>query len=165
MIQSPLSRTRRSVPVLGLVLALATTTAGCSSSPDGEPPTESPGASATTPRGEPPVELEADGLPTDFPRDEVSVVDGDIVSVQEPTARSGAYNLLVYVGDIPRRAVVEQAVVQLEDAGWSLETSIEGEPPPAQVLTKSDGAAQRVIITNSTQGEESAISYTVEVQE
>lgn len=165
MMPSPLSRARRSVPVLGLVLALATTTAGCSSSSEEEPSAESPGASATAPQGEPPVELEADGLPTDFPRDEVSVVDGNIVSVQEPTAQSGAYNLLVYVGDTPRRTVVEQAVVQLEDAGWSLETSIEGETPPAQVLTKSDGTAQRVIITNSAQGEESAISYTVEVQD
>lgn len=160
----PSSRTRRTVPALGLLVVLGTTASGCSGGADQEP-AESPATSASSGQGEVPTEVEPDGLPVDFPRDEVSVVDGEIVSVQEPTAKSGAYNVLVYAGGAPRLAVVEQAVGLLEDAGWSLETTIEGSPPAPQVLTKSDGVAQRVIITNSAPGDESAIGYTVQVRD
>lgn len=160
----PSSRTHRAVSAAGLLVVLVTAAAGCSGGADQES-AESPGASASGPQGEAPMQVDADGLPADFPRDEVSVVDGEIVSVQEPTAESGAYNLLVYAGGTPRRTVVEQAVEMLEDAGWSLETTIEGDPPAPQVLTKSDGVAQRVIITNSAPGDESAIGYTVQVRD
>lgn len=152
---------RRASLVAGAAVLVAAAT-GCSGG--GDQPTAEPSSPMAGDQRNAPTQVEADGLPVDFPREEVPVVDGDIVSVQEPTVESGAYNLLVHVGDTPRRAIVEQAVGELQDAGWSLATGIEGEPPAAQLLTKPGGVTQRVILTNSSQGEESAIGYTVEVQ-
>lgn len=162
MTRSPAHPARRASLIAGAAAVLVLT-AACSGGSDEPAPGDTPSAGGGS-QSDAPTEVEADGLPVGFPRDEVPVVGGEIVSVQEPTADSGAFNLLIYVGDTPRRTIVEQAVGQLQDAGWSLKTSIEAEPPAAQVLTKQGGTAQQVILTNSFQRNESAISYTVQVQ-
>lgn len=148
---------RRRAAALGvLVLTLTACSGGSESEPT--PPSVSDAGGRQVP-----TQVEPDGLPVGFPRDEVPVVEGEIVSVQEPSEDNPSYSVLIYAGDTPRPAVVEQAVGQLEDAGWELTTTLEGDPPPAQLLTKTGGVAQQVILTTSFQRNESALSYTVQV--
>ena len=74
---------RPAVASVALVAALAL--GGCSGG--GDEPAPDPSPSATAPSvdaSDAPIQVAEDGLPTDFPRDEVPIITGDIVSVTVP---------------------------------------------------------------------------------
>ncbi|VXB67121.1 exported hypothetical protein [Nocardioides sp. AX2bis] len=145
-----------------LLVFMASMTTACSGDADpGEQPDPSQ-SSIPANAGEAPLELEADGLPLDFPRETVSIVDGDVVSVSEPNGDSDAYTLVVTVDAAPADAVM-QAVNLLEEDGWVSRTELSGEPPVPQVLTLADADADRVIITNAAQDGTTNVTYSVMV--
>ncbi len=156
-------RTNTANAALPAVLMLALL-GGCTGGDEPEPDAD-PSDSSQAPSGdETPLQVEADGLPEDFPRDEVPVVDGQIVSVSAPEGgEDDAYTLLLYLGDTTRVEAVSDAVGMLEDAGWSSQTTVDGEEPATQVLTKPDGLARQVLITNGLQRDETTLTYSVVV--
>lgn len=158
---TPLTPRRRKgvLPAVGLALALTLGASACSGD---EEPSAPSGAPTEASEGDAPVELEEDGLPAAFPREDVPVVDGDVVSVSEPNDGNNAYTVLVSFDGTPAEAV-GAAVDQLESAGWEASTEITGEPPVPQVLSKSGGEARRVILTNTPQQELTNLTYSISV--
>ena len=139
---------------LGATAVCAFLLSGCSGS-DGSPaepePTAQPGTGLAT--------VGADGLPEDFPRDEVPLIKGEVASVQKSGPKDPGYAVAILT-EVSRPAAVTKAVDLLEGAGWSAQTSTAGDPPPVQVLTKG---RQQVIITNTVAEGQTMISYAIEL--
>lgn len=147
-------------PAVALVLMISPA-AGCSAEDPGTDERPSPAQSSTsTNQGEAPLEVEADGLPAAFPREDVSLVEGDVVSVSEPNDGNRSYTLVVTVA-VPPAEAVAQAVGVLEDEGWVSKTDLTGGPPAPQVLSLAGGEATQVIITNTGEGEMTNLTYSV----
>ena len=141
------------------IVALTTScTGGDTETESGSGPSS---ADSGSPRAGAPVQLEEDGLPADFPRDEVPLVDGDVVSVSVPDKKEQSFTILLNAGESVPGEVVGDAVSQLEQAGWTARTELGDVPPAPQVLVQDGSAAQRVIITNSVQDATTLVTYSV----
>ncbi len=145
--------------LVGVAILIAALTA-CSGDDE---PAEGPASSDAGSRGPAPIEVEEDGLPAGFPREEVPVIDGQVVSVRAPRGRNSTYTVLIYASGSSRAGVVQDAVSQLQGKGWQAITEVSGAVPAPQVLTKNGGTASRVILTNGEQRDEVAITYSVTV--
>ncbi|GAA1145814.1 hypothetical protein GCM10009606_26100 [Nocardioides aquiterrae] len=128
--------------------------AGCSGSDGGSAdpqPTARPGSPLST--------VAADGLPADFPRDEVPLIKGDVASVEKGGPKDPGYAVAILT-DASRPAAVAKAVALLVGAGWDAKPAGRGNPPPVRVLTRGD---RQVIITNSVAGGQTLISYAIDL--
>ena len=134
-------------------------TAACTGgdSPDPDSPTSSAGGEASAgAESNAPVQRAADGLPVDFPRDDVPVLEGEVLSASVPTKDSGAFTVLIGVaGDGPVQAQ-EQAVSMLEDAGWS----VKGGTGPSAPQLLTNGAGQVVVIA-AEERDRTTLTYSV----
>ena len=128
--------------------------AGCSGSDGGSAdpePTARPGSPLAT--------VAPDGLPADFPRDEVPLIKGDVASVEKGGPKDPGYAVAILT-DASRPTAVAKAVALLEGAGWTARPSGRGNPPPVRVLTRGD---RQVIITNTVAGGQTLISYAIDL--
>ena len=98
-------------------------------------------------------------LPADFPRDEVPLIKGDVASVQKSGAKDPGYAVAILT-DANRAVAVGKAVALLVGAGWKAKPTGRGFPSPVQVLTQG---ARQVIITNTTAGGQTLISYAIDL--
>lgn len=146
-------RTRMAAMAAAVVLGVGALTA-CSGDDD---PSSSP--SADTDPGKPLQTLSADGLPADYPRDEVPLIDGEVTSVQKGSKKDPGYAVAVLTDDAATSAVGE-ALDLLEGAGWTARTDAAGSPPPVQVLRKGQ---DQVIITNTPVNGQTMISYAIDL--
>lgn len=119
---------------------------------------DSPSRHAAADPGRPLPTMEADGLPVDFPRDQVPLVEGgEVTSVQPTNSKQPGYSVSMLLDQSPS-AAVRVAVSRLENAGWSARTPLAGDPPPVQVLTKG---RDRVIVTNDRFEDQTLLSYAI----
>jgi len=96
--------------------------------------------------------MDADGLPADFPRDEVPLLTGGEITSVQRDGKSG-YAVTMVVDPDPADAVA-QAMSLLEDAGWTSATDDRSDP--VQVLRKDKGL---VIITNTISNGQTVVNY------
>ena len=134
-----------------LVLTAMTATACSGGSEPAPEPSASPSAATQQP-----VERGADGLPVDYPRDEVPVVKGDVASATPPSKDFDGYTVQVLLDSDPAAAVAD-AVALLESAGWQAPSTTA--PDSAAVLLTRD--SDRVILTTNEQQGETALTYSV----
>lgn len=142
---------RRALGVAAVSAVLLTGCSGSDDSPAEPQPTAQPGTGLQT--------AAADGLPQDYPRDEVPLIRGDVASVQKSGPKDPGWAVAILTEE-PRPAAVAKAVALLEGAGWTAMTSTAGDPPPIQVLSKG---SQQVIITNTVAGGQTMISYAIDL--
>jgi hypothetical protein len=107
--------------------------------------------------GRPLQTLSADGLPQDFPRDEVPVIDGEVTSVQQGNAKNPGYAIAVVVDGEPA-AAMGKAVRLLEAAGWDQRS--EGSGGRVEVLRKDGG---QVILTTAATSGHALVSYAIDL--
>ncbi|TIC79471.1 hypothetical protein [Nocardioides sp. GY 10127] len=102
-----------------------------------------------------------DGLPDDFPRDEVTLVDGEIQdSGESGKGANKTWTAVIFSTKTPGGAM-QEAIDLLEGNGWELVTTFDEAKPGTQVLTMSGG---EVIITYVDLGDgDTGLSYTVSV--
>ena len=151
--------------LVGLTLAAATRAArsGCSGG-DGDEPAAPPSAAAPSSAAQDaPQEVGADGLPAVFPRRDVPIVDGEVVSVSDgDPGADGEYTVMVYVPGATPSDAVTQAVGLLDARGWNLRTVVAtGGDPGVQMLVRPGG--DRLILTHTLQQGETALTYSVEM--
>ena len=144
------ARTRPLVTAVLVLTAWAATACSGDSEPAPEP-SESPSAAAKQP-----VERAADGLPVDYPRDEVPVLKGDVASATPPSKDFDGYTVQVLLDSDPAAAVAD-AVALLESSGWQAPSTTSPDSP-AVLLTRDSG---RVILTTNEQQGETALTYSV----
>ncbi len=151
-------RPRLVLPPLAAILA-STVVAGCSGGSDEPSPApSSSAASGSADATNAPVQRGEDGLPVDFPRDDVPVVEGQVLSATEPTKDSGAFTVLVGLPGTPAAEAKEQALELLAGAGWELKSGSGDAATDAQLLTM--GAGQVIVIVGDQRGE-TAVTYSV----
>ncbi len=151
-------RPRLALAALAALVA-STVVAGCSG--DGDEPSPAPSSSPAS--GEPtasntPVQRGDDGLPVDFPRDDVPVVTGQVLSANEPTKDSGAFTVLIALPGTSAEEAKQQALALLTDAGWELKGGSGAAATDAQLLTM--GAGQVIVLVGDQRGE-TAVTYSV----
>ncbi len=130
------------------------TLVSCSGSDDQDPAPPSGSAPSAEP-GEALQTLSDDGLPADFPRDRLPLIEGDVASaVQED-----GWTVAVLTDASPAAAVAD-AVGRLEQAGWTAQTDLAGDPPPVQVL--SNGSDQAIITTEQTD-DQTLVTYAADL--
>lgn len=140
-------------PAAALIVALS----ACSG---GDAPAPAPSSVPTQDASNSPQQVGEDGLPADFPRDTVPIVEGDVVSSRGPSKDFDGYTVLVSVPKLSRAEAVTGAVATLTDAGWTSKTQVSGEQPAAQVLTR-DGAT--LILVNGTQRGATSLTYSLQL--
>ena len=140
--------TRRALGVAALCAALLT---GCSGDDDPAPPDGSAGPERPLPT------MGEDGLPADFPREEVPIVDGEVTSVKEGRAQDPGYALAVVVDAEPEDAL-EDAVSLLEGAGW--ERRDDGGGALVQVLRRD---TDLVVVTSAPSSNRALVSYAIDL--
>lgn len=140
--------TRRALGVVALCAALLT---GCTGDDDepADPGSSEPGRPLET-RGE-------DGLPADFPRDEVPIVDGEVTSVTEGGAKDPGYALAVVVDQDVESALAD-AVGLLEDAGWTVAPG--SDDTAVRVLRRKTDLA---VITGTASSDQAIVSYSIDL--
>ncbi len=158
------TRAARLLSAIAATTVVAALTGACSGG--GEQPEPEPSASPSggAEKGEAPMEVEADGLPADFPREEVPVVEGEVASVKVPRSDNSVYTVLVYPEAETPAAMLAQAVTLLEDAGWTAQTELPAGSTVPQVLVKDGGTASRAILVTEGEGDTAALTYAVSVR-
>lgn len=134
----------------GLTALGAVLLAGCSDGDDQDDPGQ-----AVDP-GRPLQTMGEDGLPADFPREEVPIVAGEVTSVTEGGAKNPGYAVAVVVDGAPDTALTE-AVGLLEDAGW---TASAADDPAVQVLRRDQDL---VVVTSAETSGRVLLSYAIEL--
>jgi hypothetical protein len=143
-------RQRRRVAALAALVLLLGVGAGCTGSDD-QP------ESAPSEPGRPLETMGSDGLPEDYPRDEVPLVEGEVTSVEPGAKDDPGYAVSILTDDSPEAAIAD-AVDLLESAGWA--TTTDGGASAVQVLTKGQ---DQVIITNTVTSGRTLINYAVNI--
>ncbi|WP_395690801.1 hypothetical protein [Nocardioides sp.] len=136
--------------LLGVSVVCAALLNACSSSDE---PTNKPNPSVSP--GKPLPTVEADGLPADFPRDEIPIVDGEVTSVQKGKSDDPGYAVAVLVDGEPT-ATLAEAVSLLEGAGWKAQSDGGG----VAVLSKESG---QVVVTTSLSSDQTVVSYAIDL--
>jgi hypothetical protein len=149
-----MGRARRWASALAGLAVTTAVVGGCTGGEDDLEATPSESAP-----GRPLQTLAADGLPGDYPRDEVPVIDGEVASADRSGARDPGYAVAILT-DESRSAAVADAVDLLQGAGWTARTDAGGDPPPVQILRKGQ---DQVIITNTVASGRTLISYAIDI--
>ena len=145
-----LSRRGVGAALLSVVLVSAALLTGCSggSDPSTTPASQDPGRPLQT--------VSADGLPADYPRDEIPVIAGEVTSFQKSGGKDPGYAIAV-VTDDAAPAAMSKAVSLLEDAGWTQKSESNG----GQIVVLSKGTDLAILTTNPT-GDRTLVGYAID---
>jgi len=155
----PISRrARAAAAACAGLLALGLTACSGEDEPDDAQPTSEPIPSDFLGDEQPDGE---DGLPADFPRDTLPIVEGEITGVVlGPDPDDPEYTVTVINTQEPREAF-DDAVSRLVEAGWEIIGEPDtGETPVGQLLRMGE---DDVVVTYVPSRGESGIVYTVDL--
>ncbi|MBF4162523.1 hypothetical protein [Nocardioides acrostichi] len=151
---------RRTGPALASIALLAGgVLSGCSS--DDEPGKADSSASAipsdfisdsASPNGE-------DGLPADFPREAVPLLDGNLGSVVHKTApKEPDWTVLITVNATPA-AALDDAIKKLKAEGWVAKTTVDSAGEAPQLLRNGKGV---IVLKATQQSDQAGVVYSID---
>ncbi|MCM0621845.1 hypothetical protein [Nocardioides bruguierae] len=102
--------------------------------------------------------LAEDGLPQDFPRDTVDLIDGEMQSASRDGKGKNVSFAVLISTDASAEEAVSDAISRLEAKGWEAQTTIDDPANPGPQVLSNDEGGQVVLTYIPFQGM-SSVSY------